>query len=36
MDSHGHAFDLEEVTGVDGEVVSEDKLCDLDKELSGL
>ena len=32
----GHAFGLEEVTGVEGEiVVSKDKLCELDKELSG-
>ena len=31
-----HAFDLEEVMGVEGEVVvGKDKLCKLDKELSG-
>ena len=33
--AHGHAFDLEEVTGVEGEVVGKDKLCELDNELSG-
>ena len=35
MGAHGCAFDLEEVTGVEGEVVGKDILCDLDKELSG-
>ena len=36
MGAHGHAFDLEEMTGVEGEVVvGKDKLCELDKDLSG-
>ena len=36
MGARGHAFDLEEVTGVEGEVtLGKDKLCELDKELSG-
>ena len=33
--AHGPAFDLEEMTGVEGKVVGKDKLCELDKELSG-
>ena len=33
--AHGHAFDLEEILSVQAEVVGEDKLYDLDKELSG-
>ena len=37
MGAHGRAFDLEKVTGVEGEVVvCEAKLCDLNKELNGL
>ena len=33
---HGHAFDLEIMMGVEGEVVvGEDKLGQFDKELSG-
>ena len=33
---HGRAFDLEEMMGVEGEVVvGKDKLCELNKELSG-
>ena len=27
MGAHGHAFDLEKVMGVEGEVVGKDKLC---------
>ena len=33
--AHGHAFDLEVMMGVEGEVVGEDKLGQFDKELSG-
>ena len=33
--AHGHAFDLDVMMGVEGEVVSEDKLGHFDKELSG-
>ena len=34
--AHGHAFDLEEMTGVEGEiVVGKDKLYELNKELRG-
>ena len=36
MGVRGCAFDLEEVTGVEGEVVmGKDNLCELDKELGG-
>ena len=36
MGAHGHAFDLEVMVGVEGEVVmGEDKLVKFDKELSG-
>ena len=36
MGAHGHAFDLEVMMGVEGEiVVDEVKLDELDKELSG-
>ena len=36
MGAHGYASDPEEMTGVEGEViVGKDKLCELDKELSG-
>ena len=34
--AHGRAFDLEEISGVEGEiVVGKDKLCELEEELSG-
>ena len=33
--THDCAFDLEEVMGVEEVVVGENKLCELDKELSG-
>ena len=37
MCAHGLDFDLEQVTGFEGEVVvCEDELCDLGKELSEL
>ena len=36
MGAHGHAFDLEEMSGVEGEgVVGKNKLSELDTELSG-
>ena len=34
--AHGCTFDLEEMSGVEGEiVVGKDKLCELEEELSG-
>ena len=32
--AHGCSLDLKEMLGVDGEVVSRNKLCELDEELS--
>ena len=34
--AHGHTFDLEGMSGVEGEiVVGKDKFCELEEELSG-
>ena len=36
MSAHGCAIDLEEMSGVSGEVVlGKDKLCELEEEMSG-
>ena len=36
MGAHGRTFDLEELSGVEGEiVVGKDKLCELEEESSG-